>query len=265
MIELHAFDDQRAQSDALAKAVGDALHASLAAQAAASGTGTSATGTSATGMSATGTSATGTSAAGTPNTGARPAMFAVSGGTSPRPFLQTLSTQSFDWARIAVTLVDDRWVPETDGASNSQLVHDTLLQNAAKHAAFWPLVDTTQDLNAHVAALNADPRFSVVPDVAILGMGEDGHTASIFADAPEWDHAITTTERFVAVHPGSAPHARVSWSLSALKEVKHLYLLIAGPRKMDVLNAAAASLQKNAISQLANDKGVRLDVYWCAK
>jgi 6-phosphogluconolactonase len=255
VIELHAFDDQRAQSDALAKAVGDALHASLAAQAAASGTGTS----------ATGTSATGTSAAGTPNTGARPAMLAVSGGTSPRPFLQTLSTQSFDWARIAVTLVDDRWVPETDGASNSQLVHDTLLQNAAKHAAFWPLVDTTQDLNAHVAALNADPRFSVVPDVAILGMGEDGHTASIFADAPEWDHAITTTERFVAVHPGSAPHARVSWSLSALKEVKHLYLLIAGPRKMDVLNAAAASLQKNAISQLANDKGVRLDVYWCAK
>ncbi|MGQ7939255.1 6-phosphogluconolactonase [Paraburkholderia sp. D1E] len=239
MIELHAFDDQRAQSDALAKAVGDALHASLAAQAA-------------------------TAAAGTLTTSARPAMLAVSGGTSPRPFLQTLSTQSLDWARIAVTLVDDRWVPEADGASNSQLVHDTLLQNAATNAPFWPLVDTTQDLNAHVAALNADPRFSAVPDVAILGMGEDGHTASIFADAPEWDYAITTPERFVAVHPGSAPHARVSWSLSALKEVKHLFLLIAGPRKMDVLNAAAASLQKNAISQLANDKGVRLDVYWCA-
>ncbi|MFP3568359.1 6-phosphogluconolactonase [Paraburkholderia sp. SIMBA_030] len=249
MIELHAFDDQRAQSDALAKAVGDALHASLAAQAAASGTGTSATGTSATGTSAT---------------GARPATLAVSGGTSPRPFLQTLSTQSFDWARIAVTLVDDRWVPETDSASNAQLVHDTLLQNAAKNAAFWPLVDTAQDLNAHIAALNADPRFSAVPDVAILGMGEDGHTASIFADAPEWDHAITTTERFVAVHPGNAPHARVSWSLSALKEVKHLFLLIAGPRKLDVLNAAAAAPQKNAISKLANDKGVRLDVYWCA-
>ena len=234
MIELHAFDDPRAQSDALAKAVGDALHASLAAPATA------------------------------PQTGARRATLAVSGGTSPRPFLQTLSTQPFDWAHIDVTLVDDRWVPETDSASNSQLVHDTLLQNAAKNAAFWPLVDATQDLNAHVAALNTDPRFSAVPDVAILGMGEDGHTASIFADAPEWDYAITTPERFVAVHPGSAPHARVSWSLSALKEVKHLFLLIAGPRKMDVLNAATAALQKNAISQLANDKGVRLDVYWCA-
>ncbi|HEY2019740.1 6-phosphogluconolactonase [Paraburkholderia sp.] len=237
MIQLNAFDDQRAQSDALAKAVGDALHASLAATAAVTGTS---------------------------DPGARPAMLAVSGGASPRPFLETLSTQAFDWPRIAVTLVDDRWVPDTDSASNAQLARATLLQHAASSATFWPLVDTSKDLDAHVAALNADARFAAVPDVAVLGMGEDGHTASIFADAPEWDRAITTTEHFVAVHPRAAPHARVSWSLSALKEVKHLFLLIAGPRKMDVLNAAAASLQKNAISQLANDKGVRLDVYWCA-
>jgi 6-phosphogluconolactonase len=234
VIELHAFDDQRAQSDALAKAVGDALQASLAAQATASAT------------------------------GAGHATLAVSGGTSPRPFLQTLSAQPFDWARIDVTLVDDRWVPETDSASNARLAHETLLQNAAQAAPFWPLVDTSQALEAHIAALNADPRRNI-PDVAVLGMGEDGHTASIFADAPEWDLAISTPLRFVAVHPGSAPHARVSWSLSALQQVGHLFLLIAGPRKLDVLNAAAAAPQKNAISKLANDKGVRLDVYWCEK
>jgi len=233
VIELHAFDDPRAQSDALAQAVGDALHASLAAQASAR------------------------------ETGARRATLAVSGGTSPRPFLQTLSTRPFDWAHIDVTLVDDRWVPESDTASNSRLAHETLLQHAAQAAAFWPLVDTAQSLDAHVAALNADPQRRI-PDVAVLGMGEDGHTASIFADAPEWDHAITTAEHFVAVHPGSAPHARVSWSLAALKQVGHLYLLIAGPRKLDVLQQAAAAPQKNAISKLANDKGVRLDVYWCA-
>jgi len=233
VIELHAFDDPRAQSDALAQAVGDALHASLAAQASA------------------------------PETGARRATLAVSGGTSPRPFLQTLSTRPFDWAHIDVTLVDDRWVPESDTASNARLAHETLLQHAAQAAAFWPLVDTAQSLDAHVAALNADPQRRI-PDVAVLGMGEDGHTASIFADAPEWDHAITTAERFVAVHPGSAPHARVSWSLSALQQVGRLFLLIAGPRKLDVLQQAAAAPQKNAISKLANDKGVRLDVYWCA-
>ncbi|MGU3776056.1 6-phosphogluconolactonase [Burkholderia metallica] len=226
MIEIHAFDTQEAQSEALARAVGDALRAALAGP-------------------------------------ARPTL-AVSGGTSPRPFLQTLSHAALDWAGVDVTLVDDRWVPEDDAASNAQLVRDTLLQHAAAPARFLPLVDTRASLDAHVAALNANADYRV-PTVAVLGMGEDGHTASIFADAPEWDHAITTSERFVAVHPGVAPHARVSYSLDALKRVDRLFLLIAGPAKRAVLDAAAATLQKNAISQLANDKGTQLDVYWCAK
>ncbi|AOR67381.1 6-phosphogluconolactonase [Burkholderia stabilis] len=226
MIEIHAFDTQEAQSEALARAVGDALRTALAGP-------------------------------------ARPTL-AVSGGTSPRPFLQTLSHAALDWAGVDVTLVDDRWVPEGDSASNAHLVRDTLLQHAAAPARFLPLVDTRAALDAHVAALNANADYRV-PNVAVLGMGEDGHTASIFADAPEWDHAITTPERFVAVHPGAAPHARVSFSLDALKRVDRLFLLIAGPAKRNVLDAAAASLQKNAISQLANDKGTQLDVYWCAK
>ncbi|AYZ67604.1 6-phosphogluconolactonase [Burkholderia multivorans] len=226
MIEIHAFDTQEAQGDALAQAVGDALRAALA----------------------------------------RPARatLAVSGGTSPRPFLQTLSHAALDWANVDVTLVDDRWVPEDDAASNARLVRDTLLQHAAAPATFLPLVDTGAALDAHVAALNANPAHRL-PDVAVLGMGEDGHTASIFADAPEWEHAITTAERFVAVHPGAAPHARVSFSLDALKRIDRLFLLIAGSRKREVLEAAASSPQKNAISQLANDKGTQLDVYWCAK
>ncbi|WP_321843045.1 6-phosphogluconolactonase [Paraburkholderia bannensis] len=233
MIELHVFDDPRVQSDALARAVGDALHASLTALAAA------------------------------PGTGARRATLAVSGGTSPRPFLENLSTHRFDWAHTDVTLVDDRWVPESDAASNARLVRETLLKHEAANAHFLPLVDVTQDLDAHIAALNADPqRF--VPNVAVLGMGEDGHTASIFADAPQWHEAITTARPFVAVHPQAAPHARVSWSMQALRQVDRLFLLIAGQRKLDVLQQAAATEQNNAISKLANDKGVRLDVYWCA-
>jgi 6-phosphogluconolactonase len=233
VIELHTFDDPRAQSDALAKAVGDALQASLAARGAAT--------------------------AGA----AHHATLAVSGGTSPRPFLQTLSAEPLDWAHIDVTLVDDRWVPETDSASNARLVRETLLQNAAAGAYFWPLVDASQPLEAHVADLNGDAQRRL-PDVAVLGMGEDGHTASIFADAPEWDVAITTHDRYIAVHTVSAPHARVSLSMSALKQIGQLYLLISGQKKLDVLNAALAAPQKNAISTLANAQGVKLDVYWCA-
>jgi 6-phosphogluconolactonase len=233
VIELHTFDDPRAQSDALAKAVGDALKASLAARGAASAD------------------------------AAYHATLAVSGGTSPRPFLETLSGEPLDWAHIDVTLVDDRWVPETDAASNARLVRETLLQNVASAAYFWPLVDTSDSLETHIADLNGDAQRRL-PDVAVLGMGEDGHTASIFADAPEWDVAITTADRFVSVHPASAPHARVSLSMSALKHIGQLYLLIAGQKKLDVLNAALAAPQKNAISTLVNAQGVKLDVYWCA-
>ncbi|MGA7817671.1 6-phosphogluconolactonase [Caballeronia sp.] len=232
MIQLHTFDEPGEQSDALAQAVGDALTAALAARAG--------------------------------EASAARATLAVSGGTSPKPFLQTLSTSALDWAHIDVTLVDDRWVPETDSASNAQLARQTLLQNAAAGAYFLPLVDTTRPIDGQIADLNADPRRRV-PDVAVLGMGEDGHTASIFADAPEWDFAISTPDRFVSVHPGSAPHARVSLSMSALKNVKQLYLFIGGQKKLDVLTAALAAPQKNAISTLANAQGVRLDVYWCAK
>jgi 6-phosphogluconolactonase len=232
VIELHAFDDPRAQADALAKAVGDALAASLAA-----------------------------------SPGEARATLAVSGGTSPRPFLQTLAVAPLDWARIDVTLVDDRWVPDDDNASNARLVRETLLAGPAAAAHFAPLVDVSAELDAHVAALNADATRAL-PNVAVLGMGEDGHTASLFADAPadEWARGTAPdAPRFVAMHPGNAPHARVSLSLAALTGIQHLFLLIAGQSKLDVLNAAAAAPRNNAISKLVHDKGVRLDVYWSAK
>ena len=123
MIELRTFDDPRAHSDALANAVSDALKASLAARGAAS-------------AGAAGQTAH--------------ATLAVSGGTSPKPFLQALSREPLDWAHIDVTLVDDRWVPETDSASNAQFTRDTLLQNAGAAAYFLPLVDTTKPLEAQV-------------------------------------------------------------------------------------------------------------------
>lgn len=239
MIELHAFDDPRAQSDALAKAVSDSLQASL--------------------------TAPGNAPGASPGDAPR-ATLAVSGGTSPRPFLQTLAREPLEWRRIDVTLVDERWVPETDAASNARLVRETLLTHAASAARFFPLVDVSAELEAHVAALNADAARAL-PNVAVLGMGEDGHTASLFADAParEWLRAIRPgAERFVAVHPGNAPHARVSLSLAALTRIERLFVLIAGQRKLDVLKAAASAPQENAISKLANHKGVRLDVYWCA-
>ncbi|CAG7597969.1 6-phosphogluconolactonase [Candidatus Vallotia tarda] len=188
---------------------------------------------------------------------------AVSGGISPRPFLKALSQCPLNWARINVTLVDDRWVPPIHPESNARLVRDTLLQNAAREAIFQPLVDIDQVPNVHVKALNKNASRTL-PDVAVLGMGEDGHIASIFADAPQWDVAILTGERYILIQPRQAPYLRISLSLSALKKTSRLFLLISGQRKLDVLRAAMQHLQHNAISKLANDMGVNVDAYWCA-
>lgn len=228
MIEYHTFDDAQQQAEGLAHAVAAALNAVLASRA--------------------------------PD---QFATLALSGGKSPLAFFEHLSRVPLDWARIELTLVDDRWVSDTDPDSNARMVRDTLLRGPASAARFVPLVDTAREPADVIASLNR-AAIPGLPDVAVLGMGEDGHTASIFADAPEWDVATTTKDRFVLVHPGSAPHARVSWSLDALKRIDTLFLQIGGQKKREVLDAAAALPQRKAISRLAVDEGVRLDVYWFA-
>ena len=261
MLNFHSFDSAEAQAEALARAVGGALEQALSARA-------------------------------TPQR----ATLAVSGGKSPVAFFSHLSQLPIEWSRIDITLVDDRWVSDNDDASNAQLLREHLLQNAAAKARFLPLVDTSAPVAEVVGRLNSgadsasasdsvgsfastpdanavvtestDAAFSfavpALPDVAVLGMGEDGHTASIFADAPEWETAITTSDRFLIVHPGSAPHARITWSMQALKQMGALFLQIGGDKKRAVLEAATAEAQRNAISQLALDGGVTLNAYWFA-
>jgi 6-phosphogluconolactonase len=235
MLNFHTFDSSEAQAEALARAVGAALDQVLSTRPA-----------------------------------PQRATLAVSGGKSPVAFCVHLSRLSIDWSRIDITLVDDRWVGDSDADSNARFVHEHLLQNAAAKARFLPLVDTSTSTEAVIDRLNgvssadAASLLPALPDVAVLGMGEDGHTASIFADAPEWDDAITTSKRFLIVHPASAPHARISWSMHALKQVGVLFLQIGGEKKRVVLEAAIAQAQRNAISQLALDGGVTLNAYWFA-
>lgn len=231
MLKFHSFDSAEAQAEALARAVGAALEQVLSTRAA-----------------------------------PQRATLAVSGGKSPVAFCVHLSRLPIAWSRIDITLVDDRWVESNDGDSNARFVHEHLLQNAAAAARFLPLVDTSASMADVIDRLNdaSSSASPALPDVAVLGMGEDGHAASIFADAPEWEEAITTSKRFLIVHPASAPHARISWSMDALKQMGVLFLQIGGEKKRTVLEAATAEAQRNAISQLALDGGVTLNAYWFA-
>jgi 6-phosphogluconolactonase len=178
------------------------------------------------------------------------ASLAVSGGKSPIPVFEALREQDLDWSKVSVVLVDERVVPRDHEASNTALVARHLLQGKAAAARFLLFFRELAPLfNAEVLdALveDAETRIADLPwplDVAVLGMGEDAHTASLFPGAPGYARAITTEQRLAWVVPEQAPvpapHARISFTLSALLTSRELLLSIAGESKLAVYRRAA--------------------------
>lgn len=174
------------------------------------------------------------------------ASLAVSGGKSPIPMFEALREQDLDWAQVTVVLVDERVVPRDHEASNTALVTRHLLQGPAAAARFLPFFrELAPQFNAEVLdalVLDAEARTADLPwplDVAVLGMGEDAHTASLFPGAPGYARAIATDQRLAWVVPDTAPHARLSFTLSALLAARELVLSIAGVSKLAVYRRAA--------------------------
>jgi 6-phosphogluconolactonase len=193
------------------------------------------------------------------------AVLAVSGGSTPKHFFERLSREPLDWPKVTVTLVDERWVPESSERSNARLVKASLLQHEASAAGFVPLYAEAPTPEAAVAALRA--RVAALPatfDVVVLGMGGDGHTASFF---PGGDRLVEALDRHgtARVLPMRAPGAgepRVTFTLPALLDSRALFLHVEGEAKRAVLDAArepGSALPIAAVLRAAP----RLETFWC--
>lgn len=194
----------------------------------------------------------------------RPSLVAT-GGRSPGPVYDRLRCAPLPWTRIAVTLSDERCVAADAPESNARLVRERLLVGAAKHAAFVPLwrgAGTPEEAAAAVEPqLNAMAPF----DVVLLGMGEDGHVASLIPDNPTLAAAMDPAgERLAIGFPagwGAPPLARITLTLPALLQARQILVLIAGATKRQVLEAALAGAQLPVRALLAQ-KRAPVRVLW---
>lgn len=191
---------------------------------------------------------------------------AVSGGSTPIALFKALSTKDIAWDLVTITLVDERWVDVTDQASNTQLVQQYLLQNNAVNARFFHLKRDGQLTSKLLDTLNKSVLDDLLPfDVAILGMGDDGHTASLFPCSNEIQRGLSKNSApLLSVMPRTAPHQRISFSFNHLKQSKHLFLHICGQAKKETLAKAIANTQheKMPISAFLHDPDLQTDILW---
>ncbi|MEE9320160.1 MAG: 6-phosphogluconolactonase [Granulosicoccus sp.] len=194
------------------------------------------------------------------------ATLVVSGGSTPRPLFAALSSKSIDWSRVIVTLADERWVAPDQADSNERMVREQLLVNYAGSARFVSLyrpaaadASTLADIETSLAQL-ANP-FTVV----LLGMGEDGHTASLFPDAPEIEAAMSLDEQgnVMFMQPPSVGQTRITFTRRRLLATRHLYLHITGKNKWHLLESALSG-GKLPIAGVATEAGDNIQLYWAA-
>ncbi|WP_010457376.1 6-phosphogluconolactonase [Pseudomonas mandelii] len=192
------------------------------------------------------------------------ATLVVSGGRSPVAFFQNLAKQKLDWSKVVVTLADERWVPVEHADSNAGLLKRYLLQGPAAKAQFLSLYSATANLE--LAAEQADRLLAELPpiDVLILGMGDDGHTASLFPNSPNLADALKVdgTRRCYPMLAPTVPHQRLTMSRALLASAKTTVLSISGQSKLTTLSAALAGDDVAAMPIRAFLQPT-LEIYWC--
>ncbi len=232
LLAMHAFADSKALADALAQAVADDLRAALRERSSAS--------------------------------------LALSGGTTPKTFMQALSLQPLDWSRVLVTLVDERWVAESSPRSNAALVKANLLQGPAALARFLPLYRAVPAPEQALKDIEGALRDVPLPfDALVLGMGHDGHTASFFPDGDRLAAALDPagTKLVLPMHAPAAGEPRITLTLPLILAARHRYLHIEGTDKREVLRQAVADEGDGhtyPIRSVLSPAASPLRIYWTA-
>jgi 6-phosphogluconolactonase len=192
---------------------------------------------------------------------------AVAGGRTPVALFRALRESALDWSSVQVTLTDERWIPEPHPASNAALVRRELLTGTAAAARFTPLHTTGSGAAAAAVAIwESLATLSWPLDAVVLGMGEDGHFASLFAGNPALDEALDpqAAPACVAMRAPVEPRERLSLNLAALVQTRRLFLLVSGSAKRELLLRASRRelVPEPPVSALLALRHPQSEVYW---
>ncbi|WP_455807864.1 6-phosphogluconolactonase [Pseudomonas koreensis] len=192
------------------------------------------------------------------------ATLVVSGGRSPVAFFQRLAAQPLEWSKVVISLADERFVPTEHADSNAGLLHRHLLQGPVAKAKFLGLYSVASSVEE--AAQAADQALAELPpiDVLILGMGDDGHTASLFPNSPNLSEALDLQgeRRCLPMLAPSVPHQRLTLTRRLLASARSPILSVSGQAKLDTLRTALAGddLAEMPVRAFLNPS---IEIYWC--
>ena len=171
------------------------------------------------------------------------ASLIVSGGSTPKPLFEKLRKTAFEWEKVSVGLCDERWVDVSKEESNENFVKKHLIQEEAAKANFIGLYEVNTNIHMAQKVCSQKMKEMLFPfDVLILGMGSDGHTASLFPENVKLEEAFDLKNQnfCIAMEPMAAPFMRMSLTLWAILSAKNIYVHFEGEEKVAVYEEAIA-------------------------
>jgi len=194
------------------------------------------------------------------------ASLLVSGGSTPKPLFEKLKQAPLEWDKVTIGLCDERWIPSSHVDSNEQFVKDYLLQEKASKAHFIGMYKEGMDAYEAENLCSQDMQQLLPFDVVILGMGADAHTASLFPENEKLEEAFELDNQnlCISIQPKTAPHRRMSLTLSAILRAEHLYLHFEGKEKLAVYKEAISGDDRDAmpIRSVLNQDIKEIEVYY---
>lgn len=202
------------------------------------------------------------------------ASFIIPGGTTPGPAFAQLAKSTLNWDNITIAQSDERWLPPEHPQSNQGLTARTLLIDNARKANYVAMK------NSHENAIDGEPqcnsdylKLASPFSVTMLGMGLDGHVASLFPNSKPISQGIdlNNPNPCIAIDGSGCPVAgdypeRMSLTLSAILNSDLIILLLTGDEKLKVIDLAAKENQpeKHPVSALLNQSNTPVEIFWAA-